>query len=695
MNTPGRRSPLDFWPQAQAQTAPVPPAAVDVLRYGGDAGFAPFESLDAQGRPGGFQVEMLSVLAKRIARPIDIRLRSWAQTEAAFRNGEIDVLAMVPTPARRSWALFCRGHASPVLAAYHQQGQPDPQGPQALAGQRLVVLAGEAMRETLATTFSHLPEPVLTVSDATDALRAVADGRADVAVLLRAYADPVLAAGRAPGVVASTLNLLLQTYALAVLPGRQDLLNLLQVGLDAMEADGTLEALRTAWLPSHSALADAHRMETGLTIGRYQTLGMAGLAAAALGALGWTLQRRNLAAQRERRRRMQAEGALRRAEELLGRSFTQHPEAMLVIERGTGIVRDANQAAHRLLGVAHAALIGRPLGLLEQHLPAGALPPLTAMLDQNGEISGLPLQLNLADGSRRDCLLSADEMQVGEVLQVFCLLRDISEDLKLDAEMQQGYDHLLGELRSAKDALDAARDARVRAEQRLEDFTQAVTHDLQSPLRALQGFVGLLRERLLAGHTRESLAYSDHIGRAGQRMNAMVSSLSRLAQVTRQPLQRQPIEMTTLAQGTWSMLGIAHRDWQAQCEVATLPVAQADSELVAQVWQNLMENAGKFTVGVAQPRVRVDSHHNERGTWYRVTDNGVGFDMSRAAGLFQPFQRMHAGPRFEGSGVGLSVVRRIVELHGGEVRVRSAPGVGTVAEFTLDAMPGSAAEGGR
>jgi PAS domain S-box-containing protein len=690
LNSNPRPTTVGFWPLAQAPNGSASPGAVgggEVLRYGGDAAFEPFESLDAQGRPKGFQIELLAALGQRLGVPVTVSLRPWAETEAAFRSGELDLIALVPTAERRRWALFGRGHATPALAAYRQAGIPEPQGAQDLAGRRIVVPAGEAMRETLATTLSGLPPAHLTAADAADALRAVAEQRAEVAVLLRAYAEPLLAQGQVSGVVASRLDLGLQTYAFAVAPDRQVLLQRVQAALDGLEADGTLEALRMAWLPSHRGLAEAHRLKAGLQAERSQTWAVAGVSALALGGLGWALVRRARAVQREKQRRLQAEGALRRAEELLERSFTQHPEAMLVIERGSAIVRDANAAAHALLGLPASSLIGQPLPKLGQHLPEAAVQALAATLDLEGEITGMPLRLRQADGSTRDCLLSADEMQIGESRQVFCLLRDITETLARDAEMRHGYDTLLTELRGTETELDRAREARARAEQRLEDFTQAVVHDLKSPLRAMQGFVGLLRERLLAGHTREALAYSEHIARAGQRMNSMVSALSKLAQVSRQPLRRQTVDMTVLAQGTWAMLVIGHRDWQTDFSTSPLPVAEADPDLIGQVWQNLLHNAGKYSVGVPTPRVRVDSHRDERGQWYRVADNGVGFDMSRAAGLFQPFQRMHSGPRFEGTGIGLSVVRRIVELHGGEVRLRSAPGVGTVAEFTLDPPP--------
>ena len=115
-----------------------------------------------------------------------------------------------------------------------------------------------------------------------------------------------------------------------------------------------------------------------------------------------------------------------------------------------------------------------------------------------------------------------------------------------------------------------------------------------------------------------------------------------------------------------------------------LPTAQGDPDLVAQVWQNLLHNAWKYSARAQVARIRVDSFDDARGRWYRVTDNGAGFDMRRARGLFQPFRRMHPSSQFEGSGVGLSLVQRIVQHHGGEVRLRSQEGVGTVAEFTLD-----------
>ncbi len=212
-----------------------------------------------------------------------------------------------------------------------------------------------------------------------------------------------------------------------------------------------------------------------------------------------------------------------------------------------------------------------------------------------------------------------------------------------------------------------------------------MAHDLKAPLHAVQGFAGLLRDRVQAGRSQEAVEYLTHIDRAAQRMTAMIGALARLGQVTQQTLVRQTVDMARLVEDTCALIAAAHPERRTAFRIAALPTAQADPDLAAQVWQNLLDNAAKYSARVAEAKVAVDSFADDRGTWYRVTDNGAGFDRDKAERLFQPFARMHSSQQFEGTGVGLSLVQRIVDHHGGEIRMRSAPGVGTVVEFTLDA----------
>jgi PAS domain S-box-containing protein len=651
------------------------------LRYGGDSAYAPLESLDAQGRPQGFQIELLDQLAGVLGVPIDIELKPWADTEEAFRQGRVDMIAMIDTPARRQWALFAHGHAAPALALYHLAQGTEPQGLAALAGLRVAVLSSEAMRETLATALVGIPATFLRHADAEQALQTVRDGRADVALLPRAFGDAVLASGRAPDMRTGRQSLRLQSYALAVAPGQQALHARLQQALDELERKGQLEALRSKWLVSRSELAERHQFERGMDRQRAWTWGLASASGAALLAMGWLLRQRSqrIAAERQQRRS---------AEELLERAFTQNPEPMFIVERGSAKVQDANAAALQLMGwPASGGLVGRSLRELAQYIDAQALQALTLALDQDGSLCGSPLRVRRDDGSERHCLVTAAPLAIGDATQVFCVVRDITDQLAADSGLRSAYDGLVAELEQLRRDAEAARGAQEQAEGLLQEFTRGIAHDLRTPLNALQGFSGLLSDRLRAGHLHEALTYSEHIERAAQRMNTMIGALSRLAQVAHQPLQRQTVPMQQQAADTWTLLTAARPTPAVEFRLDDLPSAEADPDLAMQVWQNLLENAWKYSAKGPAPKVRVDSHRDGWRTWYRITDNGAGFDMTRAKQLFKPFQRLHAGSEFEGTGVGLSMVRRIMDHHGGEVRLRSAPGVGTVAEFSFDAAP--------
>lgn len=656
------------------------------MRYGGDEAFPPFESRDAQGRPQGFQIDLLDALGPVAGVQFDVTLRPWSATEQAFRAGQLDVIAMVDTQERRAWARFTRGHATPAMAVYHRRGMAPVQGLLGLKGLRLAAPDRLPMRDTLAA-LPDVQRTVQWVDDPAQALDAVRQGVADAALLPRAYADPLLARPENAGLTADHLNYGLQPYAFAVAPGREALQARLQRGLDELEASGRIESLRVKWLSSHRDLAERGALQRDVAQQRWWTWGVASTATGAVALLGTGLWQRGrrIAAERERRHALEAE--LRRAEALVDHAFTRQDDAMLLVELPGLELRDANPALQTLLGVDRAGLMGVTLKSLQRHLDTEALHRLGQVMKAEGAIDAAPVRLTRADGSVRDGLVSVEALRIDEVPHVFCIVRDVTEPLARDAAMRAAYDALAGQLEAQRRELEAAHAGRAEAEARLHEFTRVVAHDLKSPLNGVMGFARLLRARLQAGSLQQAQAYTEHIERAARRMTAMVNALQRLADIARQPLQRRLVDMQQLASGTIELLRAGQPDARCELRIEALPPTHADPDLVAQVWQNLLGNAMKFSALGANPKVSIDSYRDARGTWYRVTDNGAGFDMARAQSLFMPFQRMHTAQEFEGSGIGLSLVRRIVDHHGGEVRLRSAPGVGTVAEFTLDPLP--------
>src|SRR5690606_2271888 len=200
--------------------------------------------------------------------------------------------------------------------------------------------------------------------------------------------------------------------------------------------------------------------------------------------------------------RERAEQSLQRARDMLEHTFQRNPEPMLVVDHPSGVVRDANPALLALLGETEERVVGQPLRALGRHVPLDRLKQIARAIDAQGGIDGLPADVTPSTGGvARPCLISAERMDVGGQHVVLCIVRDVSEVMARDAMCREGYQRLHDELPSETDTLLPADDA----DERLREFTRAVAHDLRAPLLAIQGFVGLLRERLSLGHTAEAL----------------------------------------------------------------------------------------------------------------------------------------------------------------------------------------------
>jgi PAS domain S-box-containing protein len=256
--------------------------------------------------------------------------------------------------------------------------------------------------------------------------------------------------------------------------------------------------------------------------------------------------------------------------------------------------------------------------------------------------------------------------------------------------------HLVGiiqDITRRKEAEDARRRAAERAEaanQELEAFSYSVSHDLRSPLRTIEGF----SQALLEDHAAQlDEAGHDHLRRvcsATQRMNQLIDDLLRLSKVTRAELHRAQVDLSSI--GRQVAEDLRRSDPARQVELVVQPglLAEGDSRLVRVILENLLGNAWKFTSRKARARVelgqapaRGPGDPGEIGSYFFVSDDGVGFDGALASELFAPFRRLHAASEFPGTGVGLATVRRIVHRHGGQVWARSAPGKGTTLCFTL------------
>lgn len=659
-------------------------ADAPIVRYGGDRNFAPFEFVDDRGQPQGFQVELLQELARTAGLQAEIRLDDWQVVEAAFREGKLDLIAMSRTRRRGEWANFLRAHATPALAIFHHSNDRAPESLQDLEGPRIAYLDSEPMRETMSDFFSGDRFRFTPHATPRAALESVRDGSSDVALMLRAYGDPLLESKDLHDVVAAEFSVRLQGYAFATQPADAALAERLSRALEALDRSGILESLRVKWLSSHRGARARAQLQERIVQQWVAGGAMALVALALLFVLGRKLGARTRAMRAERQRREAAEQALRTAEQRFEQTFAMHPDGMVILQAGTGVILEANQAMGRLLGLACDAVVGQAVEALAAIDSPLALATLRAMLHEAGSLDAVPLQLRRSDGELRDCLVHSEYFDLDSRRCAFTIVRDVSDQTRQQAQFRKSYDTLLGQMREQAKKLGAAQESVQEARRESARFTTTIAHDLQAPVRAIRGVSVFLKHDISSGALASALANVDRIDRAALRMDALIGSLTRLSRAEAAELLDERIDMSAVARETWDMLA-ADPARSVTFTLAPLPPATGDAQLVLQVWQNLLGNAYKYTGRSATPAVGVDSFVEGGRTWYRVTDNGAGFDMSHSDGLFQPFRRMHSEREFPGTGIGLSIVQRIVQRHGGEIRARSNVGVGSIFEFTLQA----------
>lgn len=343
-----------------------------------------------------------------------------------------------------------------------------------------------------------------------------------------------------------------------------------------------------------------------------------------------------------------------------------------------GIITDWNPGAEALFGFTAAEAIGRPMTII---FPPERIPEeqeILSRISRGESVKHYETVRLRKDGSRVDVSVTVSPIldHAGKIVGASKVARDITdrkrteaEILKLNAELEARVAQRTGELEAANKELEA--------------FSYSVSHDLRAPLRAVNGFAGIVLEDYGAQLPKEGRDYLERVRSGGKRMGELIDDLLTFARLSRQPLGRQPVDMGRLVKDVLTDLNAAVAGRTVETRVADLPPSQGDPALLKQVWINLLSNALKYSRGRTPAVVEVGSQPGNGEPVYFVRDNGVGFDMQYAGKLFGVFQRLHRAEEFEGTGVGLAIVQRVIHRHGGRVWAQSEPGKGATFYFNL------------
>jgi PAS domain S-box-containing protein len=219
------------------------------------------------------------------------------------------------------------------------------------------------------------------------------------------------------------------------------------------------------------------------------------------------------------------------------------------------------------------------------------------------------------------------------------------------------------------------------AHERVQTFTYSVSHDLRAPLRAIDGFARELQLDADSKLSESGARYLERILAASERMRVTIDALLDLSSASRRPLRREHVDLSAIASAAAAELADGSR--AITFEIAPRLEASGDPHLLRIVFDNLLGNAVKFTARKPAAHIAFGCTTTQNGPAYFVRDDGAGFDLRYSAAIFAPFQRLHPSSDFEGSGIGLATVQRIIHRHGGRIWVDASPGAGATFYFTL------------
>jgi PAS domain S-box-containing protein len=332
-----------------------------------------------------------------------------------------------------------------------------------------------------------------------------------------------------------------------------------------------------------------------------------------------------------------------------------------------GIIQSWNRGAERLFGYAASEAIGEPITMLLPPGRVGEEPEIIARIQRGERVDSFETVRRRKDGGNVDVsvTISAIHDSRGNVIGASKLARDISERKR------------------AEEALARAKEAAEAASHELESFSYSVAHDLRAPLRGIDGFSQVLLEDYADKLDAEGQRYLGRVRESAQHMAQLIESLLALARVTRDDIRRETVDLSALARATVERLRASQPERPAEIVIGEGLTLEGDARLLGLVLENLFSNAWKFTrnQGVAQIELGRRGYGIE--TVFFIKDNGAGFDMTFASKLFGVFQRLHAPSEFEGTGIGLATVQRILTRHGGRIWAEGDVGKGATFFFTL------------
>jgi len=687
----------------------------DTINIASEPDYPPYCFVDENGHAAGFSVDLFRAAAHAAGLTVNIKIGTWNTIKQYLAEGKIDALPLVGrTPEREAFYDFTMPYLSLHGAVFVKKGTKDIQSIADLKNKSIVVMKGDNAEEFVRR--ENISSHIVTTPTFEDAFIALANGYHDAVITQRVMGIELLKKSGIKNVVPLDFHLpqYRQDFCFAVQKGDTQLLSRLNEGLSIIIANDTYENIRNKWFgPSIKEKISIKELLSKLFFSLIPIVILIALTAIFL--LRKEVNRRTLDLQNEIADHKKTMHTLSITKEKYHGMIMNLMEGFYSATLD-GILLDYNPEFTRILKLDpnknHSGIM-----LPDFWVDPNDRKTYLNAIQKNGYIRNYEARVNTATGENITVLVSSrlvknandnsyriegSFLDISERIQAYEELRQLKTKLEdtvteRTTQLQEKIEKLnqshkamlfmVEDLNNLTAELEDERQKLLMTNQELESFTYSVSHDLRAPLRAIDGFGKFLLEDYGDKLDDEGKRFIQVIRENTGKMDKLINDLLNLSRISRAEMNIMEVDMYEIANSMFHETASEAEKKDFYIHVDKLPPAYCDITLIKQVWLNLIDNALKYSSKSKLKKIEISATENKKENIYSVKDFGAGFDGKYVDKIFGVFQRLHNEKEFPGTGVGLAIVKNIIQRHGGNVWAEGKLNKGSTFCFSLPRIP--------